>query len=124
MADAKDFLLEIGTEEMPSAPLMHAVKQLGELVAAGLDEAGLDHGEVRSMSTPRRLAVIVRDVAVATKEVHEVKRGPAVEIAFDESGAPTKAAAGFARKFNVDATELVRKVDADGREYVFAEKNV
>ncbi|MBP3885747.1 MAG: glycine--tRNA ligase subunit beta [Olsenella sp.] len=124
MADTKDFLLEIGTEEMPSAPLMHAVRQLGQLMESGLDEAGLTHGKVSAMSTPRRLAVIVSDVACATEEVHEVKRGPAAQIAFDEDGAPTKAAAGFARKFGLDAADLVRKVDADGREYVFAEKNV
>ena len=47
MADAKDFLFEIGTEEMPSAPLNNAVKQLGTMIAKGLDEAGLAHGEVR-----------------------------------------------------------------------------
>ncbi len=124
MADTLDFLLEVGTEEMPSAPLIHAIKQFGELVRAGLDEAGLEHGEVTPMSTPRRLTVLVKDVATSTKEVHEVKRGPAASIAFDADGNPTKAAAGFARKFGLDATELVRKQDADGREYVFAEKNV
>ena len=124
MADTLDFLLEVGTEEMPSAPLIHAIKQFGELVRAGLDEAGLEHGEVTPMSTPRRLTVLVKDVATSTKEVHEVKRGPAASIAFDADGNPTKAAAGFARKFGLDVTELVRKQDADGREYVFAEKNV
>ena len=124
MADTLDFLLEVGTEEMPSAPLIHAIKQFGELVRAGLDEAGLEHGAVTPMSTPRRLTVLVKDVATSTKEVHEVKRGPAANIAFDADGNPTKAAAGFARKFGLDATELVRRQDADGREYVFAEKNV
>ena len=53
MADAKDFLFEIGTEEMPSAPLNNAVKQLGTMIAKGLDEAGLAHGEVRVISSPR-----------------------------------------------------------------------
>ena len=63
MADAKDFLFEIGTEEMPSAPLNNAVKQLGTMIAKGLDEAGLAHGEVRVISSPRRLAALVADVA-------------------------------------------------------------
>ena len=76
MAETRDFLLEIGTEEMPSAPLMNAAGQLGGLVAKGLDAAGLAHGEVRVISTPRRLAALVADVAVATDEIHEVKRGP------------------------------------------------
>ena len=44
MADVKDFLLEIGTEEMPSAPLIHATRQIADLVRTGLDEAGLAHG--------------------------------------------------------------------------------
>ncbi len=124
MSETKDFLFEIGCEEMPSAPLNNAVAQLGKLIAAGLDEAGLAHGEARVVSSPRRLAVLVADVATSTEEIHEIKRGPAAQIAFDESGAPTKAAAGFARKFGLDAAELVRRVDDDGREYVFAEKNV
>ena len=92
MADAKDFLFEIGTEEMPSAPLNNAVKQLGTMIAKGLDEAGLAHGEVRVISSPRRLAALVADVATATDEVHEVKRGPAANIAFDADGNATKAA--------------------------------
>ena len=91
MADAKDFLFEIGTEEMPSAPLNNAVKQLGTMIAKGLDEAGLAHGEVRVISSPRRLAALVADVATATDEVHEVKRGPAANIAFDADGNATKA---------------------------------
>ena len=124
MAETRDFLLEIGTEEMPSAPLMNAAQQLGGLVSKGLDAAGLAHGEVRVLSTPRRLAALVSDVAVATDEIHEVKRGPKAAIAFDESGAPTKAALGFARKCGADAADLVRRVDADGSEYVFAERSV
>ena len=124
MADTLDFLLEIGTEEMPSAPLINASKQLPKLVTKMLDEAGLAHGDVRVVSSPRRLAAIVSDVACATEAVHEVKRGPKAQIAFDADGNPTKAAAGFARKCGIDASELTRKVDEDGNEYVFAERNV
>lgn len=124
MAETRDFLLEIGTEEMPSAPLNNAVKQLGKLVTSGLMEAGLSHGEVRVVSSPRRLAVLVDAVATATDEVHEVLRGPAAKIAFDADGNPTKAAEGFARKSGVSVSELVRREDTDGREYVFAERNV
>ena len=124
MASAKDFLFEIGTEEMPSAPLNNAVSQLGKLVEAGLKDAGLAHGPVEVISSPRRLAVLVSDVATATEEVNDVKRGPAANIAFDADGNPTKAAQGFARKCGVDAASLVRRVDTDGREYVFAEQHI
>ena len=124
MADTKDFLLEIGTEEMPSAPLINASKQLPKLVVKMLDEAGLAHGEVRVVASPRRLAAIVADVACATEAIHDVKRGPKAQIAFDADGNPTKAAEGFARKCGVDASALTRNVAEDGNEYVFAEKNV
>ena len=124
MADTMDFLLESGTEEMPSAPLINASKQLPKLVVKMLDEAGLAHGEVRVVSSPRRLAAIVADVACATEAIHDVKRGPKAQIAFDADGNPTKAAEGFARKCGVDASALTRNVAEDGNEYVFAEKNV
>ena len=124
MAETKDLLFEIGTEEMPSAPLMNAVKQLSPLMERGLTEAGLAHGPVRVVSSPRRLAVLVDAVATATDEVHEVKRGPAANIAFDADGNPTKAAEGFARKCGMTAAELVQREDTDGRTYVFAERNI
>ena len=123
MADTRSFLFEIGTEEMPAAPLMNAVKQLPKLMCAGLDAAGLAHGDVRVVSTPRRLAVL-STVATQTDAVHDVKRGPAANIAFDADGNPTKAAEGFARKCGIAATDLVRREDTDGREYVFAEKDI
>ena len=122
--ETRDFLLEIGCEEMPSAPLMKAQEQLGKLIAKGLDDAGLAHGAIETLSTPRRLAVIVKDCATATEEIHEALRGPKAQIAFDADGVPTRAAEGFARKCGTTADALVRRVDADGFEYVFAERFV
>lgn len=124
MMSARDFLLELGVEEMPSAPLNNAVSQMKTLVVKGLDEAGLAHGDVRIISSPRRLAALVSDVAEATEEIHSVLRGPSAKIAFDADGNPTKAAEGFARKNGIAASELVRRVEADGNEYVFAEQNI
>ena len=123
MADTRRFLFEIGCEEMPAAPLMNAAKQLPGLVSRGLSAAGLAYSDLRVVSSPRRLAVL-GTVATQTEAVHEVKRGPAAQIAFDDQGSPTKAAEGFARKCGVSAAELVRRVDDDGREYVFAEKDI
>ena len=124
MADSKNFLFEIGCEEMPSAPLSNAAKQLPKLVTSALDEAGLAHGSVRVISSPRRLTAVVEGVACATEAIHEQLRGPKAQIAFDADGNPTKAAEGFARKNGVDASQLSRKVAEDGNEYVFAERNV
>ena len=123
MAGTRDFLFELGVEEMPSAPLNNAVKQLKTLISKGLDDAGLAHGDVRIISSPRRFAALVLDVAEATEEIHSVLRGPSAKIAFDAEGNPTKAAEGFARKNGMTAAELVRREDADGTEYVFAEQN-
>lgn len=123
MAGTRDFLFELGVEEMPSAPLNNAVKQLKTLISKGLDDAGLAHGDVRIISSPRRLAALVLDVAEVTEEIHSVLRGPSAKIAFDAEGNPTKAAEGFARKNGMTAAELVRREDADGTEYVFAEQN-
>lgn len=124
MEPTRDFLLEIGCEEMPSAPLMKAQEQLGKLMERGLKDAGLAHGDVRTISTPRRLAVIVSDCATATEEINEVVRGPKTAIAFDADGNPTRAAEGFARKNGTTPAELVRRTEADGNEYVFAERRV
>lgn len=122
MAETRDMLFEIGTEEMPSAPLNNAVAQLKKLIEDGLNQAGLAHGEVRIISSPRRLAALVSDVAISTEEIHEVKRGPSSSVAFDANGNPTKAAEGFARKFGMTAAELICHEDTDGKEYVFAER--
>lgn len=123
MANTRNFLFELGVEEMPSAPLNNAVKQLETLIGKGLDEAGLAHGAIRVISSPRRLAALVSDVAEATEEIHSVLRGPSAKIAFDADGNPTKAAEGFARRFGLTADQLVRREDSDGTEYVFAEQD-
>ncbi|MFR3274171.1 MAG: glycine--tRNA ligase subunit beta [Collinsella phocaeensis] len=124
MASTRTFLFELGVEEMPSAPLNNAVKQIEALMAKGLDESGLAHGAVRVLSSPRRLAALVQDVTESTEEIHSVMRGPSAKIAFDADGNPTKAAEGFARRYGLTAADLVLREDADGAEYVFAEQNV
>ena len=124
MASTRTFLFELGVEEMPSAPLNNAVKQIETLMVKGLDESGLAHGAVRVLSSPRRLAALVQDVTESTEEIQSVMRGPSAKIAFDADGNPTKAAEGFARRYGLTAADLVLREDADGAEYVFAEQNV
>lgn len=104
--ETKDFLLEIGSEELPSAPLDAARAQLPKLVAKGLDDAGLSHGEISVISSPRRLAALVKDVASATEATKQVFRGPKAAQAFDGDGNPTQAALGFARSKGVDVGDL------------------
>ena len=110
---------EIGTEELPAFDLHAATEKLGGLVTDALDGAQVPHGDVEVYTTPRRLITIVPDVPEATDATVQEFRGPAASIAFDESGAPTQAALGFARGKGVDASSLQRR-DEDGTEYVYA----
>ncbi len=113
----KDFLLEIGSEELPSAPLDAARAELPKLLGAALDEAGLAHGEIRVISSPRRLAALVSGVACATEASTQVFRGPKVAQAFDADGNPTKAALGFCRGKGVDVGAL-EVVEFKGEKHV------
>lgn len=107
---------------MPARFMLPALAQLKELTDAALTELRLPHGFVRAVGTPRRLAVIVTDVAERqTPTIVEV-RGPAKHIAFDAEGNPTKAAEGFARRQGVAVSDLVVKA-TDRGEFVFAVKS-
>ncbi len=113
------FLLEIGTEELPPADLENALAQLERFVPAYLDELRIAHGEVKILGTPRRLVISVQDMAPAQADQEEVVKGPPASRAFDDSGAPTKAAQGFARSKGVSVDDLeIRSLD--GGEYVVA----
>ena len=117
----KTLTFEIGTEELPAFDLHAATEKLGGLTADALDGAKIPHGDIAVYSTPRRLIVVALDVPEATEATEEEFRGPASKIAFDDSGAPTKAAIGFARGKGVDPTSLERR-DETGTEYVYAVK--
>ncbi len=117
----KTLLLEIGTEEMPARFMMPALEQLKELLSRTLTQLRLEHGQIRTMGTPRRLTAIVSDVADAQTSVVREIRGPAKHIAFDAEGNPTKAAEGFARAQGVSVSDLVVKATDKG-EFVFAVK--
>lgn len=111
--------LEIGTEEIPAEALVSATTQMKGLAATALDDERIEHGDIDTMSTPRRLILIVHDVADQTTALSMRAKGPAADIAFDADGNPTKAASGFARGKGVDVSDLQR-AEEGGREYVFA----
>ena len=113
---AKDLLFEIGAEEIPAGFLPNIIKQLGELAIAALAERHIPHGSVKVYATPRRVALLINDVAERGEDVHETHKGPSVSIAYDADGNATKAAIGFARGKGLDVSEL--KV-VDG--YIFAD---
>lgn len=101
-----DLLLEIGTEEIPASYVSMALEFLKDRFSRGLDELKLAHGIVTAMGTPRRLAVLVDDVADLQPDREEYMLGPPEKVAFDETGAPTKAATGFAKGQGVNVDDL------------------
>jgi glycyl-tRNA synthetase beta chain len=112
-------LFEIGTEEIPSAPLYRAIEQLRRAVPEALASARLSHGTVHVSGSPRRLAVVVEDLADRQPDLQETVKGPPARAAFDDDGRPTKAATGFAAKHGIDVTALERREEG-GQEYVYA----
>lgn len=112
----REFVLEVGTEEMPPREAAAAAAQLLELVKGRLSAGRLAHGEVRTFHTARRLVVRVATVDARESDHESVLRGPKVEAAFD-GGVPTAAGAGFARSKGVAPEELSR-VTVDGVEHV------
>ncbi|WP_297528128.1 glycine--tRNA ligase subunit beta [Thiohalobacter sp.] len=109
---SRDLLIEIGTEELPPRALPRLSEAFADGVAAGLDRAGLDHGDLRAFATPRRLALLVAELAEAQPDRETLRKGPAVTAAFDAEGCPTKAAEGFARSCGV-AVEALERIETD-----------
>jgi len=118
---AKDFLLEIGVEELPARFLNPALAQLQKLTAQVLQDNRLEYGEITTCGTPRRITVFVRGVEENQQSLLQEVKGPAVKVAFNSAGEPTRAALGFASSNGVSVEELVRK-SIGPVEYVFAIK--
>lgn len=112
MAEERDLLIEIGTEELPPKALTRLSAAFTASVVEGLDRAGLAHGEVHPYATPRRLALRVKALQTAQADRAVERRGPAVAAAFDEEGNATKAALGFAGSCGV-AVEALETLESD-----------
>jgi glycyl-tRNA synthetase beta chain len=108
-------LLEIGCEELPTSFLDGALEQLRTLVSDELSKARIEHGTVRVLGTPRRLAVLVSSVAPEVAAREEEVLGPSESAARAPDGGWTKAAEGFAKKNNVLPSDLSIADTAKGR---------
>jgi glycyl-tRNA synthetase len=117
---AADFLLEVGTEELPVGDLASARTQLESAVPELLENLRLDHAGVSVLGTPRRLVVHVTELAAEQRDQVEVVKGPPADRAFDSDGHPTPAAEGFARGKGI-GIEALRVEEIDGGRYVVAE---
>lgn len=98
----QDFLFEIGTEEMPPLRLSAFKESLVSSLQEGLNEAKLAFSTIEGFVTPRRLAVIIRNLAEQQAPQHIERKGPSVESAFDENKNPTPALRGFLNSLNVE----------------------
>jgi glycyl-tRNA synthetase beta chain len=102
----QDFLVELGTEELPPKALKPLSDAFTQGIARGLEEAGIEFGKVEAFAAPRRLAVRIRNLADAQPDKSVEKRGPAVKAAFDDAGNPTRALTGFAMSLGVTPDQL------------------
>jgi len=116
-----DLLVELGCEELPPKALDDVREAFFNTVRSGLEKnnIGFDDKGSRSYSSPRRLAVLFRNVAPGQPDQVQERRGPAVKAAFDSDGKPTGAAVGFARSVGKDVSEL-DTLDTDQGPRLFA----
>lgn len=120
-AAPRDFLLEIGTEELPAAAAAAASSQAATLA---LDTLAAHHitvspEQVKVWVTPRRIAIYINDLPSVQEDRELIDRGPVYEAAFDADGNPTKAATGFARAKGLNAEQLEIR-EQEGKRFVFA----
>jgi glycyl-tRNA synthetase beta chain len=113
-AEQRDFLVEIGTEELPPKALLELSQAFVTGLKAGLLQAGLNHGESLPFATPRRLAIWVKRLSARQPEQNMKRRGPPLSAAFDAAGEPTRAALAFAQSCGTSVETLQRLEEAKG----------
>ena len=106
---SQDFLVEIGTEELPPKALRSLMEAFATNLGDAVDEARLAHGDVHAYASPRRLAVLIEQLADGQADRAVTLKGPPVHVAFDDDGNPKPAATAFAKKCGVEVGELARE---------------
>lgn len=119
--NCRDFLLEIDVEELPVSYVRSALAHLEARFSKELKALRISHGEIYSAGTKNMLLLYIKGVAVYQEKKHEEIFGPPKRIAFDENGAFSRQAIGFAKAQGVKVTDLKVKKTPKG-EYIFAEK--
>lgn len=124
MSERKPFLFEIGTDELPARFLPVERQHATTAMAALLDELDLGHAGLRVLATPRRLAILLDELAVRQADKEIELKGPPLNVAYDAGGAPTQAAVGFARKNGVELGDCYEVADEKGGRFIGARKTV
>ena len=118
----KEFLIELGTEELPPTQLRTLAEAFASNFTTELKEAELDHQGIKWFAAPRRLALKVTKLAESQADKVAEKRGPAVSAAFDAEGNPTKAAQGWARGCGIAVEQAERMVTDKGEWLLFKQE--
>ena len=117
--ESADFLVELGTEELPPKALSKLCAAFAKHIVESLDKAELTYSNVETFATPRRLAVKIANLATQQRDKASERKGPAVQAAFKEDGCPTPAAEGFAKSCGVSVSELETQETNKGAWLVF-----
>lgn len=115
----QDLLVEIGTEELPPKALLSLSESFLASFSEQLTKAGLEFADIIPFATPRRLALLVKQLVVQQPDQTITRTGPAVQAAFAADGTPTKAAEGFARSCGVSVADLQQALDGAVLKLVF-----
>ncbi len=117
----RDFLLEIGTEELPSSFVKIGMEGLHKGFKTFLDREKIGYEEIYLYSSPRRLAIYIKGLSEMQTPIEKKIKGPPYKASFDKDGNPLPAALGFAKKQGVDVSDLVVEQEGSNR-YVYAIK--
>lgn len=119
---AKEFLIELGVEELPPTRLRKLAEKFAESFKALLESAGVSHSGVKWFATPRRLALRVAEMAEYQRDKVVERRGPSLVIAFDKKGEPTQAAKGWAQSNAIDIEKADRLKTDKGEWLLYKER--
>lgn len=114
----RDLFYEIGTEEIPARYINNALKEIKEILTKNLNELNINFEAIEVKATPRRFAILVKNIAEKQKDIKEEYKGPSKKIAYDSDGNPTKALLGFV-KGKKGLVENVELREAGGEEYIY-----
>lgn len=114
----RELFYEIGTEEIPARYINNALKEIKDILTKNLNELNIDFEAIEVKATPRRFAILVKNIAEKQKDIKEEYKGPSKKIAYDSDGNPTKALLGFVKgkKGNLENIELKTAGD---EEYIY-----
>ncbi|MGQ9842945.1 MAG: glycine--tRNA ligase subunit beta [Spirochaetota bacterium] len=118
-----NFVCEIGTEEIPAGYLPSAIEQVKKIVTEGLRAYRITSGLCTVYATPRRIAILVHDMADSQSEDFEEIKGPSVKAAYDDTGKPTKALTGFLEANHIKLEDTYVQKTNKG-DYIYAKRKV